>query len=175
LPHGRRGDTVAAMRFPSLSGALAAFVIAGAPAARAADGPVGIGFAQAEEGTFFCRDADPARAFACALKQCRQAADSQQCVATRWCAPAGWSGTMVGWLPEFHATQVVCGAAGEAAVRAALKALCDNTPEYSRCDLLSIIDPDGAVTQVEGVAWPGPMVKEPTPGEAEGPAAAPAQ
>jgi hypothetical protein len=147
------------MRLLIVPGALAALLVLGAPAVRAADGPVGIAFAQAEEGTFFCRDADPAKAMACALKQCRQAAGAQQCVATRWCTPAGWSGTMVGWLPEFHTTQVVCGAGGDAAVRAALKALCDNTPEYSRCDLISIIDPDGTVTQVDDVAWPGPLTK----------------
>jgi hypothetical protein len=106
---------------------------------------------------------------ACALKQCRQAAGGQQCVATRWCTPAGWSGTMVGWLPEFHATQVVCGAGGEEAVRAALKALCDNTPEYSRCDLLSIIDPEGKVTKVEDFAWPGPLTREAPAGKGEAP------
>lgn len=149
--------------------ALAASLLALAPARAVAAGPAGIGFAQAEEGTFFCRDAVAAKAFACALDQCRKAAGGQDCVATRWCAPAGWSGTMVGWLPEFHNVQVVCGLGGEAPVRAALKAICENTPEYSRCDLLSIIDPDGRVTQVEDVAWPGPMIREPPAGGA-GPA-----
>lgn len=158
----------------AFSCALAALLALPLPAA-AADGPVGIAFAQAEEGTFFCRDADASKAFACALKQCRRAAGQQQCHATRWCMPAGWTGTMVGWLPEFHVTQVVCGTGGEDAVRAALKALCENTPEYSRCDLLTIIDPDGHVTQVEDVAWPGPLTKElppDTPGSASEPAPA---
>lgn len=148
-----------------LSGALAALLLAAVPAAKAADGPVGIAFAQAEEGTFFCRDADASKAFACALKQCRDATNGQDCVATRWCTPAGWSGTMVGWLPEFHATQVVCGVGSAEAVRAALRAMCENTPEYSRCDLLSIIDPDGKVTQIDDVSWPGPLVKPPSPPE----------
>jgi hypothetical protein len=149
------------MRLSILPGALAALLLAVTPAAKAADAPVGIAFAQAEEGTFFCREADAAKAFACALKQCREAADGQDCVATRWCTPAGWSGTMVGWLPEFHATQVVCGVGSEEAVRAALQAMCDNTPEYSRCDLLSIIGPDGKVTEIDDVSWPGPLVKPP--------------
>ncbi|MBN8996021.1 MAG: hypothetical protein J0H94_12410 [Rhizobiales bacterium] len=157
------------MRLIPLIGALVLALMS--PAARAADGPVGIGFAQAEEGTFFCRDADPAKAFACALKQCRQAAGQQQCVATRWCSPAGWSGTMVGWLPEFHVTQVVCGTGGAEAVTAALQALCENTPEYSRCDMLSVIDPDGRVTQIDNVSWPGPLTKEPPPASTEPPPA----
>jgi len=154
------------MRLSLLSGAVAALLLVPVPATKAADGPVGIAFAQAEEGTFFCRDADAPKAFACALKQCREAAGAEGCVATRWCTPAGWSGTMVGWLPEFHATQVVCGVGSAEAVRAALKAMCENTPEYSRCDLLSVIDPDGKVTPVDDVSWPGPLV---TPPPAEAP------
>ena len=147
------------MRITVSSCALAA-LLACPSIAPAAEGPIGIAFAQAEEGTFFCRDTDAAKAFACALKQCRQGAGQQQCVATRWCMPAGWSSTMVGWLPEFHVTQIVCGAGGADAVRAALQALCENTPEYSRCDLTTIIDPDGKVTRVEDTAWPGPLTKE---------------
>jgi hypothetical protein len=149
------------MRSRAFPGAIAALLVLVATGARAGDAPIGIAFAQAEEGTFSCRNADPVKAFACAQKQCRDAPGKQQCVVTRWCTPAGWSGTMVAWLPEFHTTQVVCGVGSEEAVRAALKAMCNNTPEYSRCDLLSIIDPDGKVTVVEGVAWPGPMVKPP--------------
>lgn len=157
------------MRFAILSFVLAAF-LPPLPAS-AADGPVGIAFAQAEEGTFSCRDADAQKAFACALKKCRDAPGSQQCYATRWCMPAAWSGTMIVWLPEFHSTQVVCGVGSEPAVRASLKAMCDNTPEYSRCDLVSIIDPDGVATMIDDVAWPGPMTKETQAGGAGEPAA----
>jgi hypothetical protein len=52
---------------------LAFLIIALAPltSALAQSGPVGIGFAQAEEGTWWCRDGDPGKAFSCALDKCR--------------------------------------------------------------------------------------------------------
>lgn len=63
--------------------------------ARAEAAPMGIGFAQAEEGTWWCREADAGMALGCALDKCRKESNGQDCVATRWCTPAGWSGLMV--------------------------------------------------------------------------------
>ena len=127
-----------------------------APQPALADGPVGIAFAQAEEGTFWCRDADLRRAFDCAQKRCVREAGGQECQVTRWCLPAGWSGLMVVWLPEFHATQIVCGLPDQAAVGGALRAVCDAGAEFTRCDLVRTIDPDGADHEVSDTSWPGP-------------------
>jgi len=116
--------------------------------ASAEPGPVGIGFAQAEEGTWWCRDGDPGKALSCALKKCASESGGQECHPTRWCLPAGWSGLMIVWLPEFHSTHIVCGLPGEPAVTAALTAICEAAPEYTRCDLIRMIDPDGNETEL---------------------------
>ncbi len=108
-----------------------------------ADGPEGIGFAQAEEGTWWCRGGDAAAALDCARQKCTAESGGQECFPTRWCYPAGWSGLMVVWLPEFHSTHVVCGMPGEEAARAALKAICQSAPEFTSCDLALLIDYDG--------------------------------
>src|SRR6476659_2739822 len=97
--------------------------------AEAGSVPVGIAFAQSESATTWCRDEDPAKAMACAVAQCRREAAGETSSPTRWCAPAGGSGLMVAWLPEFHSTLIVCGASGAAAVLAALKGLCDGSEE----------------------------------------------
>jgi hypothetical protein len=123
-------------------------------------GLVGIGFAQAEEGTWWCRDETPAEALACAIDKCRAESAGQECHATRWCLPAGWSGLMTVWLPEFHSTTIVCGASGEASVIAALKALCDESPFVTRCTPFATIDPDGAERAIDDLDWPGPAIRD---------------
>ena len=122
----------------------------------AAQAPIGIAFVQAEEGTWWCRDADPAAAFACAAKQCASEANGQDCHRTRWCMPAAWSGLMMVWLPEFHATTVVCGVPSQAAAAAALQALCETSEEFTRCEVVRFIDPDGGEHAVTEPSWPGP-------------------
>lgn len=122
--------------------AAAAALMPLSPAA-AQEGPSGIGFAQAEEGTWWCRDADPAKAFACARDKCATESGGQECFPTRWCFPAGWSALMVVWLPEFHSTHVVCGMPGRPAAIGALTAICQSAPEFTGCDLVVAIDPDG--------------------------------
>jgi hypothetical protein len=109
----------------------------------AAEGPEGIGFAQAEEGTWWCRGSGANATIDCARQKCRAESGGQDCFATRWCYPAGWSGLMVVWLPEFHSTHVICGMPGEPAARAVLKTICEAAPEFSRCDTVRLIDPDG--------------------------------
>lgn len=118
--------------------------------------PTGIGFAQAEEGTWWCRETDAGKALGCALEKCRKESNGQDCVATRWCTPAGWSGLMVAWLPEFHTTVILCGAGSQATVGAGLKAICDSTEEFTRCDLTTVIDPDGNANEISDTSWPGP-------------------
>jgi hypothetical protein len=142
--------------------ALAAFVL-GQPAG-AQDGPPGIGFAQAEEGTWWCNATTADAAIDCALKKCKEESGGQGCHATRWCLPAGWSALMVVWLPEFHATHVLCGMPGEEAATAAMRAICNAGAEFSQCDLVLFIDPDGRQSDLVGTSWPGPAAgKTPSP------------
>lgn len=121
----------------------------------AQDGPKGIGFAQAEEGTWWCRDSDSATALACARKKCVDESGGQECFATRWCYPSGWSGLMIVWLPEFHSTHTICGMPGLAATQAALRSVCQASPEFSRCDLVMMIDPDGNQEEYDEAILPG--------------------
>ena len=139
---------------------LAVLALGLASAAGAAEGPAGIAFAQAEEGTWWCRDGDSRRAIGCALALCRKQSGGQECHPTRWCMPAGWSGFMVVWLPEFHSTHVVCGLPSQAAVGGALKAICDAGEEFTRCDLVEVIDPDGGASAVADTSWPGPAGRD---------------
>jgi len=150
------------MKCPAIPLALLAINLAAASPspALAQSGPVGIGFAQAEEGTWWCRDGDPGKAFSCALDKCGAESGGQECHPTTWCLPAGWSGLMTVWLPEFHSTIALCGASGEAALIGALKALCDGSPDVTRCDLTAIVDPDGNHRQIDDASWPGPAIAE---------------
>jgi len=150
------------MKYPAIPLAFLAISLAAASLnpALAQSGPVGIGFAQAEEGTWWCRDGDPGKALSCAIDKCQAGSGGQDCHPTRWCSPAGWSGLMTVWLPEFHSTTPLCGASGEAALIGALKALCDGSPDVTRCDVIAIIDPDGNERQIEGASWPGPAIAE---------------
>lgn len=139
---------------------LLAAIIAFSSPALSQSGPIGIGFAQAEEGTWWCRDGGPAKAFACAMAKCAKDSSGQECYPTRWCLPAGWSGTMIVWLPEFHSTVVLCGTSGERALVAGLKAFCDGSPFVTRCTPVTIIDPDGNERPIDGVDWPGPAIAD---------------
>ncbi len=124
--------------------------------ADAAERPLGIGFAQAEEGTWWCQAMGAESALDCARRKCEDESGGQDCHATRWCFPAGWSALMVVWLPEFHSTHVICGMPGSDAVTAAMKAVCDAGLEFSQCDLVVTIDPDGNQNDAVGITWPGP-------------------
>ena len=135
--------------------AVVALALMPAPASAADLGPSGIGFVQAEEGTWWCRDVDAAAAFSCARAKCDAESGGQECFATRWCYPAGWSALMIVWLPEFHSTHVVCGMPGRPAAVAALTAICQNAPEFTGCDLVRTIDPDGNEEEMSQSIGPG--------------------
>lgn len=135
---------------------LAAGAISLSLPAGAAEGPLGIGFAQAEEGTWWCQALAAGAALDCARRKCEAESGGQDCHATRWCFPAGWSALMVVWLPEFHSTHVLCGMPGRDAATAAMKAICDAGAEFTQCDLVLVIDPDGTQDDNVGVSWPGP-------------------
>ncbi len=142
---------------------LAAFAIGVSLPARAAEGPLGIGFAQAEEGTWWCQAMAVGAALDCARQKCMAEGGGQECNATRWCFPAGWSALMVVWLPEFHSTQVLCGMPGQPAAAAAMKAICDAGAEFTQCDLVLYVDPDGNQTEVTDTSWPGPAATKNAP------------
>jgi hypothetical protein len=131
--------------------------------------PQGIGFAQAEEGTWLCRHERPDEALSCARELCAEQAPGQTCSPTAWCLPARWSGVMTIWLPDFHATRVLCGAPSEMALADALRALCAGDAAATHCDLTLVVDPDGNERSVEGVSFVGPAA-QPAPaatGEAD--------
>jgi hypothetical protein len=70
---------------------------------------------------------------------------------------------MVVWLPEFHSTHVLCGMPGLEAATAALKAVCAAGVEFTRCDLVLTIDPEGNQSEVTDVSWPGPAAGSASP------------
>jgi hypothetical protein len=115
----------------------------------------GIGFAQAEEGTWHCLHHEPGEALACAREHCLEQAPDQECAPTAWCYPARWSGTMTLWLSEFHTTQVLCGMPDEATLQEVLAGLCWFNKDATSCDLTLIVDPDGKEQVVEGITFPG--------------------
>jgi hypothetical protein len=147
------------LRTIRLAAASLAVALAASPAV-AQDNPPGIAFAQAEEGTFWCRDAKYEAAALCALRKCQAGANGQDCHFTRWCMPAGWTGMMIAWLPEFHTTQVVCGLPSRASAESVLKGICDTSEDFSQCDVIRFIDPEGAEEEVEGLGWPGPAHRD---------------
>ena len=116
----------------------------------AQSGPLGIGFAQAEEGTWLCRDAEPEEGLACAREQCSEQAPGQDCVRSTWCFPAGWSGLMTMWSGDFHTTKIICGAPDEAALMGALASFCSGEKSATHCDLFNVIDPEGNERAIEG-------------------------
>lgn len=153
-----RPTLIAAARALAIAAGAAGALVMSSPSF-AQPAPTGIAFAQAEEGTWWCRDETPAKALACAVDKCREKSAGQECHATRWCLPAGWSGLMTVWLPEFHATTIVCGTSGETAVIAALKAICDASPFVTRCTPFAIIEPDGTERGIDDLDWPGPAIR----------------
>ena len=115
----------------------------------------GIGFAQAEEGTWYCLHHEPGEALACAREHCLEQAPEQECAPTAWCYPARWSGTMTIWLSDFHTTQVLCGMPDEATLQEVLAGLCWFNKEATSCDLTLIVNPDGKEQAMEGMTFPG--------------------
>ena len=125
-----------------------ASVFAVVPTANAQDGPVGIGFAQAEEGTWWCRGGNTVETLDCARAACDAEAGGQDCYRTAWCYPARWSGLMTVWFGEFHSTQVICGAPTREALEHALEAFCVGDIYAEHCDVFLIIGPEGKEVEV---------------------------
>jgi hypothetical protein len=145
-------DYMAGMRVPA---SLLAAALFASPALAQQSVLQGIGFAQAEEGTWLCRHEDPNEALACAREHCAEEAGGQECYATAWCFPAGWSGIMTLWLPDFHTTRVLCGFDNEAALKEVFAALCKSDKFATHCDLTRTVDPDGNEREVQDVTFPG--------------------
>jgi hypothetical protein len=166
---------IAAMRQFLLT-ALTAFSLS--PAFGQESLPPGIGFAQAEEGTWFCRDDDPGEALSCAREHCLEEGAGQECLPTAWCYPALWSGVMTVWLPDFHGARVLCGLDDEESLKAMLAAFCLTQEEATRCELTLTVDPEGHERDVTGVSFPGggappPAEEEAAPADAAATAGTP--
>ena len=121
-----------------------------------ANGPGGIGFAQAEEGTWWCRAGSAAEALTCAREKCVAEAGGQDCFETAWCQPAHWSGLLTVWAGDFHSTQVICNAPSRKALSEMFSALCAESEGAERCDFSITIDPDGTEQDDAGESFPGP-------------------
>jgi hypothetical protein len=134
---------------------LAAFAALLLSPATAQDSLPGIGFAQAEEGTWLCLGDEPGEALSCAREHCLEQAPGQECLPTAWCYPALWSGVMTVWLPDFHGSRVLCGMDDEASLKAMLAAFCMTQGEATHCDLTLTIDPEGRESEVVDVSFPG--------------------
>lgn len=140
------------------------WVVALATPAAAQDGPQGIGFAQAEEGTWSCRGGNPVTAMDCARSLCNAEGGGQECFRTAWCYPSGWAGMVTVMLPEFHSTYPVCGAPSMEGLIAMMEALCNNAPYAQSCYIVG-------VTDQFGVGYPEAEREiTPTPGTATVPA-----
>lgn len=130
-----------------------------AATAFAQEGPDGIGFAQAEEGAYWCQAPSAAEALACARDECEAEAGGQDCFETAWCLPARWSGLMTVWSGDFHSTQVVCGAPNEAALAEIFRAWCAGIEDAQSCDFSIAIDPDGNERDDVGESFEGPAAQ----------------
>ena len=151
---GRRPGFCVA-RLIAASAALALAVALAAPAV-ADGGPQGIGFAQAEEGTWWCQGDAAADALACAMAKCDAEAGGQDCHETAWCFPARWSGLMTVFLEDFHTTRVVCGAPSKSALTDTFRLWCAAHENADHCEFILSIDPDGSETEGGGETFPGP-------------------
>jgi len=112
-------------------------------------GPNGIGFAQAEEGTWTCRAGDPVTALDCARNFCREGAPGQDCYRTAWCFPARWAGIVTVWTSDFHSSHPVCGAPSLDGLLAMMRAVCDHSEGATACSVWTVADPDGVEVEIE--------------------------
>ena len=116
----------------------------------------GIGFSQAEEGTWFCLGDNPVTTLNCARDKCRREAQGQDCYRTKWCFGNGWSGLMSVFLSDFHTTQILCGAPSKEALFAALKEYCKGNNLATSCSIFLTIDPSGREQEVQEDEIEGP-------------------
>jgi hypothetical protein len=137
--------------YPSWLGAilLPFLVLAAASSAQPALAqPVGIGFAQAEEGTWSCRAGDPVTALNCARDLCQAEGGGQACFRTTWCFPAGWAGVLTVWTADHHANHPICGMPSLEALLGAMRVFCDNAPDATACDVGMVTHPFGMRVEV---------------------------
>lgn len=116
----------------------------------------GIGFSQAEEGTWYCLGDDPVKTLNCARKKCRAQSGDQECYRTNWCFSARWSGMMTVFLSEFHNTEVLCSAPSKDALLTSLKTFCLSNKYARNCSIFKVIDPAGKEHEITGNNIVGP-------------------
>lgn len=89
----------------------------------------------------FADNAD--KAFECARKKCRKDG-GQECLRTRWCYPAGWSGVMsINLSIGFHFPTELCGMPNRKSLIAAFETMCRNWENADQCNVGLIFSPDG--------------------------------
>lgn len=118
-------------------------------------GPAGVGFAQAEEGTWTCRADDPVTALDCARDLCRVEGNGQDCYRTTWCFPARWAGVVTVWTSDFHSNHPVCGAPSLEGLIAMMRAVCDHSEGATACSVGMVVDPDGVEVDMAEEMVPG--------------------
>lgn len=125
--------------------------------ALAQNGPEGIGFAQAEEGTWMCRAGDPVTALDCARDLCRAEAGGQDCYRTTWCFPAQWAGIVTVFTSDFHSNHAICGAPSLDGLLTMMRAVCDHSEGATSCSVGMVVDPDGAEVDAAQEWTPQPI------------------
>ncbi len=107
-------------------------------------GQQGVAFVTAPEQAHthcFADNAD--NAFKCAREKCHKAG-GQECLRTRWCYPAGWSGIMsINLSIGFHFPTELCGMPNREALVAAFETMCRNWENANQCNVGLIFSPDG--------------------------------
>jgi hypothetical protein len=136
-----------------LSGCVA--LLLSAAACQAQDAGMAFAAAIAPEQAFeVCLKPDALAAAACAVKKCKEATGSDECVLTSACS-RGFAGSMGITTGEVHWTETVCGAPNEAAVIAALRAFCKgNLPHARECFIASVWDETGKEKKIERAVDP---------------------
>ncbi|WP_417586871.1 hypothetical protein [Pararhodobacter oceanensis] len=114
----------------------------------AQDGLSGIAFVQAPEmSSGMALAQTPADAFAAATAECTEGgAETEDCIPTNWCQPAGFSIDLFVMHTEgLHWHEVTCGLPTEEIARATAAAICTQgaRPWIADCQLVQIYDRDG--------------------------------
>lgn len=116
--------------------------------AAAQDWPMGIAFVQApEQASGMAMGRTAQEAFAAATAQCVKAgALAEDCIATNWCQPAGWSiDVFVMHQEGFHWHEVVCGLPSRALAERVADELCAPAMRdwLIECQLVQLYDETG--------------------------------
>jgi hypothetical protein len=124
-------------------------VSAFSPAARAQDGPSGIGVVIApENGIWSCSGSNPDTAFSCARQKCKDAGEID-CYRVAWCYPGGWGAMYSVRTAEFHSPNAFCGAPSREEALATVERWCRAQEYVVSCYAFRLLTPDGGEEEIE--------------------------